>query len=118
MFTTGFASFFTGADAVPVLGFDRRPKLVFLDAPTEKLPTASTCDLHLRIPTAHGDCFGAFKDWMELGILGNCGFGTVPIYSVYTSISFLISLYRCLSLLVIDFPTKIFYGHLQKLLQN
>ena len=69
--------FFTGADAVPVLGFDRRPKLVFLDAPTEKLPTASTCELHLRIPTAHGDCFGAFKDWMELGILGNCGFGTV-----------------------------------------
>ena len=31
-------------------------------APTEKLPTASTCELHLRILTAHGDCFGAFKD--------------------------------------------------------
>ena len=75
---------------------------MFLDAPTEKLPTASTCELHLRIPTAHGDCFGAFKDWMELGILGNCGFGTVKIllYTVYIHPFFIphIVVYHCLSL--------------------
>ena len=69
--------FFTGADTVPVLGYERQPKLVFLEGPAERLPTASTCDLHLRIPTAHGDNLSAFKDWMELGILGNCGFGVV-----------------------------------------
>lgn len=69
--------FFTGADTVPVLGYERQPKLVFLEGPAERLPTASTCDLHLRIPTGHGDNLSAFKDWMELGILGNCGFGVV-----------------------------------------
>ena len=69
--------FFTGASAIPPLGFSGKPKLVFLETPTEKLPTASTCDLHLRIPTVHGDSFNAFKEWMELGILGNCGFGEV-----------------------------------------
>ena len=51
--------FFTGASAIPVLGFEVRPKLVFLEGPSERLPTASTCELHLRIPTAHGDNFGA-----------------------------------------------------------
>lgn len=69
--------FFTGASAIPPLGFSGKPKLVFLETPTEKLPTASTCDLHLRIPTVHGDSFNAFKEWMELGILGNSGFGEV-----------------------------------------
>ena len=68
--------FFTGASAVPILGFTGTPTLVFLDIP-DKLPTASTCDLHLRIPVAHGEDFTSFKDWMELGIMGNSGFGEV-----------------------------------------
>ena len=38
--------FFTGASAIPPLGFSGIPKLVFLETPTEKLPTASTFDLH------------------------------------------------------------------------
>ena len=69
--------FFTGANAIPVLGFERRPKLVFLEGPSEKLPTASTCEIHLCIPIAHGDNFASFKEWMELGIIGNCDFGEV-----------------------------------------
>lgn len=67
--------FFTGASAIPPLGFQNTAKLLFLEGPTQKLPTASTCELQLWIPTAHGDNFTAFKEWMELGILGNCGFG-------------------------------------------
>ena len=70
--------FYTGADTVPVLGYEKQLKLFFfLESPVDKLPTAYTCDLHLRIPTAHRDNFSAFKDWMELGILGHCGFGVV-----------------------------------------
>ena len=61
--------FFTGADAVPVMGFERLPKLVFLEGLAEKLPTASTCELHFRIPTAHGDNLSSFKEWMELSSL-------------------------------------------------
>lgn len=56
--------------------FSVKPKLMFLDI-SDKLPTASTCDLQLRIPIAHCEDFEAFKEWMELGILGNCGFGEV-----------------------------------------
>lgn len=69
--------FYTGADTVPVLGYEKQPKQYFLESPADILPTASTCDLHLWIPTAHKDNFTAFKDWMELGILGHCGFGVV-----------------------------------------
>ena len=69
--------FFTGASAIPPLVFGKTPKLIFLETPSEKLPTTSTCDLHIRIPIAHGDNFNAFREWMELGILGNSGFGEV-----------------------------------------
>ena len=57
-----FQDFFTGASAISVLGFEVRLKLVFLKGPSERLPTASTCELHLCIPTAHGDNFRVFKD--------------------------------------------------------
>ena len=42
--------FFTGANTVPTLGFAGTPQLMFLENP-DKLPTASTCDLHLRLLT-------------------------------------------------------------------
>ena len=70
-------AFLTGADRVPVLGFEKQPKLVLLEGPADKLPTASTCGLHMRKPTAHWPTFGALKNWVELGILGYCGFGAV-----------------------------------------
>ena len=68
--------------AVPVLGFER---LVFLEGPSEELPTASTCDLILRVPTAHGDNYGALKDWMELSILGTVGLEQckIPLYTIF-----------------------------------
>ena len=66
--------FYTGADCVPVLGFDRNPVLLFLY--TQRLPTASTCDLHLRIPARY-NTYKDFKDAMVLGLKGHDGFGGV-----------------------------------------
>ena len=66
--------FFTGA---PPLGFDKIPKLTFLEgSPNKTLPTASTCSIELHLPTHHTD-FYSFKSFMILGIKGNDGFGTV-----------------------------------------
>lgn len=40
--------FCTGADRVPPLGFDKVPKLTFLECDADKmLPTASTCSIEL-----------------------------------------------------------------------
>ena len=48
---------------------------MFLEGPSEKLPTESTCEIHLRIPIIHGDNFASIKEWMEL--LGTVVFGEV-----------------------------------------
>ncbi len=68
--------FFSGADRVPSLGFQKQPSLVFLHGDSAKLPTASTCDLQLRLPANHKD-FEAFKEAILLGVKGNDGFGGV-----------------------------------------
>ena len=69
--------FFTGADKIPPLGFEKLPRLLFLEGCPEKiLPTASTCAIELRIPTYHSD-FDSFKSFMILGIQNHDGFGTV-----------------------------------------
>ena len=40
--------FCTEADRIPPLGFDKVPKLIFLESETDKmLPTASTCSIEL-----------------------------------------------------------------------
>ena len=67
--------FFSGSDRVPPLGFTSCPCLVFLHN-DEILPTASTCALELRLPTAHDD-YDKFKDAMILGFIGHDGFGGV-----------------------------------------
>lgn len=69
--------FVTGASAVPPLGFGKDIKIEFLDNPKAILPTASTCDLILRIPTAHGEDFASFSENMVLALKGNDGFGAV-----------------------------------------
>ena len=68
--------FFSGAERIPPCGFgDTSPLLIFLHE-NQVLPTASTCDLQLRLPTMHAD-FTKFKDAMVLGIKSNDGFGEV-----------------------------------------
>ena len=70
-------TFFTGADSIPVLGFELTPKLSFLEiSPQWLLPTASTCSLELRLPTYHSD-YSSFKDYMLMGLKGCDGFGGV-----------------------------------------
>ena len=69
--------FFSGAERVPPCGFgDTNPSLVFLHDDKQVLPTASTCNLELRLPTRHGN-FNRFKDAMVLAVKGHDGFGEV-----------------------------------------
>lgn len=69
--------FCSGTDCVPVLGFDRQPTITFLHHPEKgKLPTASACDIQLRLPAVYKE-YSGFRDAMILGLLGNDGFGGV-----------------------------------------
>ncbi len=68
--------FLSCASTVPPLGFERQPQLDFLHDPLAILPTASTCDLILRIPTSHSE-YEKFQEHMILGLIGNDGFGAV-----------------------------------------
>jgi len=45
------------------------------DCTSQKPP--STCELLLRIPTAHGGDYEKFKEHLFLGFKGNDGFGAV-----------------------------------------
>ena len=67
--------FFSDADSIPPLGFEASPKLFFLHGEA-RLPTASTCGLHLRLPTMY-TVYEDFKEAMVMGIIGNDGFGGV-----------------------------------------
>ena len=71
--------FFTGADRIPPLGFDKMPSVTFLhsDVTPSKFCTASTCDPQLRLPTCHGEDYEAFKDAMIMSLKDNDGFGGV-----------------------------------------
>ena len=69
--------FFSGADRVPPLGFTPRPKVSFVHNQTAKFCTASTCDIHLRLPTCHGDNYEAFRSAMIMSLKDNDGFGGV-----------------------------------------
>ena len=68
--------FFTGADRVPLLGFDGQPCLTFLHDVNDSYPTASTCSLELRLPTKHRR-YREFRDNMISGLKGHGGFGVV-----------------------------------------
>ena len=70
-------SFCSGADNIPPAGFPKEPSLVFDHAKAAILPTASTCDIALRLPTVHGREYWKFKECMLLGIKGHDGFGGV-----------------------------------------
>ena len=68
--------FTSGSDKIPPVGFAIDPSVTFLYAPSALLPTASTCDLQLRLPTPHKE-YDNFQEYMLLGIKGNDGFGGV-----------------------------------------
>ena len=64
-------AFFTGSNTIPPQGFGKKCRITFNADPSERLPTASTCALELRLPTCHED-YGTFREWMILAIRG-CG---------------------------------------------
>ena len=61
---------------MPPLGFVLKPMLVFLHTGSATLPTASTCEMQLRLPATYRQYEG-FKEAMILGLKGNNGFGGV-----------------------------------------
>ena len=69
--------FFTGADAVPPLGFDKQPTVCFMHNSNSKCSTSSTCELVLRLPTRHGNNYASFRDAMKMSLQDNDGFGGV-----------------------------------------
>ena len=69
--------FFTGANQVPPLGFDKDCSVTFLHDPAAKLATSSTCYLVLRLPTSHGEDYKSFKEAFVMSLKDNDGFGGV-----------------------------------------
>ena len=67
--------FCTGASQVPPLGFEKYPTLTYHYEGI--LATASTCDIQLKLPVAHGGDYVKFKDALILSFKGNDGFGGV-----------------------------------------
>ena len=67
--------FITGADVIPMFGFDIPPTIQFCHNPTITLPTANTCSLTLTLPTACRD--DTFASKMTFGIANCIGFGTL-----------------------------------------
>ena len=75
-------AFCSGANRLPPLGLGRMPSVVFLrphdgQARPQKLATASTCAVLLRLPTFHGDNFGSFRDAMIRSLKESDGFGGI-----------------------------------------
>jgi len=68
--------FVSGARTIPPGGFGKPDSLEFLHSTDAVLPTSSTCDITLRIPTCFSE-YDIFKDMMTLGMLGHDGFGGV-----------------------------------------
>lgn len=68
--------FVSGARTIPPGGFGKPGSLEFLHSTDAVLPTSSTCDITLRIPTCFSE-YDIFKDMMTLGMLGHDGFGGV-----------------------------------------
>ena len=69
-------TFTSGSSQIPPVGFIEEPKLIFLYSVSSTLPTSSTCDITLRLPTTHQE-YDCFKQYMLLGIKGHDGFGGV-----------------------------------------
>ena len=68
-------SFFTGASVVPPLGFDTKPSLYFNAGAV--YPTASTCALHLTLPTKYYQQYEEFKAKMVQALTSHGGFGRI-----------------------------------------
>ena len=67
--------FIMGADSIPPLGFPHPITIMFYDMESARhYPTASTCDLHVRLPRGIQDP-NVLQELMENAVLGAHGFG-------------------------------------------
>ena len=57
--------FFSRSESVLALGFEKKPSLVFLHRASAKLPTASTCDLELKVPAKYSNYPGSHDPWVQ-----------------------------------------------------
>jgi len=69
-------AFFTGADRIPPLGFEKKPTVAFLPE-DDMFATSSTCDLVLRLPVKYGESLQRFKQAMIMSLKDNDGFGGI-----------------------------------------
>ena len=53
--------FFSGSDYVPPTGYGRQPKVLFQYFFGKTLATASTCQLTMILPVAHGNNYNKFE---------------------------------------------------------
>jgi len=69
--------FISGADQIPVLGFDKQPTVDFYTPlqNVRRLPYASTCDIRLFLP--RGVECEQLKSMLQQSILDSCGFGFI-----------------------------------------
>ena len=51
----------SGSNRVPLNGFGKKPTAVFIHDNIQRLATASTCDLQLRLPVCHESDYESFK---------------------------------------------------------
>ena len=65
-------SFFTGAEEIPPMGYDRTPEINFNSS--SPYPTSSTCALQLTLPTRYSE-YGPFKRALDAAFIMHGGFG-------------------------------------------
>eukprot|EP00731_Ephydatia_muelleri_P032655 Em0024g199a len=69
-------SFFTGAEDIPLTGYDTTPTLMF-DHTSNPFITASTCAVQLTLPTIHSDDQAVFDEKVIYALRHHGGFGLV-----------------------------------------
>ena len=69
----GVLSFLTGAERLPPLGLPYSPSKYFSE--TNEYPTASTCAIHMCLPTVHWNDYSTFKKILTLSFKHHGGFG-------------------------------------------
>ena len=68
--------FFTGAEDIPLTGYDTTPTLMF-DHTSNPFITASTCAVQLTLPTIHSDDQAVFDEKVIYALRHHGGFGLV-----------------------------------------
>ena len=66
-------SFLTGADQLPPLGLPYSPSMYFSE--TNQFPTASTCAIHMCLPTMYWNDYSKFRKILSLSFKHHGGFG-------------------------------------------